>query len=333
MATYRPTGWASSLINLEITSDIQDAQYIKGKMFRAMILANRVSGKLESRSQFIQIATDRLEEPAKVRGTAIATLGIRNKSMAYRSNNQDMYLPWMRQAAIMDYESDIRGKDYDKFVGNKGNPPSYTAGRSGDAEGRVTYGIDVYGKRKKIQHHITDNYSAIKDDVIKFYFKGNGFDQKYQVLTLPFIPRELQFTPENNVIPIATPGRNTPFYQYTGSEDTLEFSIDWVSLDPNNNKEDVIANCRHLEAMSKNNAYTDKPAKVSIEWGAGDKLFKDIHWIIEKAPYKLQNFNKGYKDQKTGSYVSTSLLPVQAYQQITLKRVDDHNTTRKELFY
>ena len=55
MATYRPTGWAAPLTGLQPDSAIVDAQYAKGKIFRAILLSNRIRGRAKAK---IQAAND-----------------------------------------------------------------------------------------------------------------------------------------------------------------------------------------------------------------------------------------------------------------------------------
>lgn len=162
------------------------------------------------------------------------------------------------------------------------------------------------------------------------YATGTHDDKRYyDKLKIPFVPRELNIEPESNFVGIASFGRNNPIYQFTGSEDTITFDIDWHSDQAN--REDVIFNCRWIEALSKADGYDEMPHRVMIIWGNGNKLFQDHLFILEKAPYKLSQFVKGYKDPKTGERVSTSMLPQQAIQRITLKRLTETNLTSREI--
>lgn len=129
------------------------------------------------------------------------------------------------------------------------------------------------------------------------------------------IPLEIQVNPDSKFIAIESPGRNNPLYQYTGSEDTIEFTITWYCDDPS--RQDVIRRCKWLEALSKNNGYDEKPHLVQLVYG---DLFKDSKFIVEKAPYKLARFNREF-----------SMLPGFAEQMVTLKRVADRNFTRTEI--
>lgn len=130
------------------------------------------------------------------------------------------------------------------------------------------------------------------------------------------VPKELNYDPRGNFVTIATMGRNNPFYHYTGSEDTLEFELDWYSV--TENRQDVINKCRYLEALSKNNGYTDPPHRVKLAWG--DILFRDAKWLITRASYVLT------LPSKPNSY-----LHIQANQFITLKRVTEDNLNRNQI--
>lgn len=179
------------------------------------------------------------------------------------------------------------------------------------------------------------------EDKIKLIYHSDKLLIK-GTITIDTVPREIQYTPQNKVVAMASPGRNNPFYHYTGSEDTLEFTIDWYSNEWN--RSDVITKCRELEAISKNDGYNSPPKIISIQWGKEDLLFNNTYWIIEKAPYKLQNFNRAYRGVKnqdkkefnleqTGDIYSTGLLPAQAYQQLTLKKVTINNSKTNNIMY
>jgi len=76
---------------------------------------------------------------------------------------------------------------------------------------------------------------------------------------------------------IASFGSNNPIYQYTGSEDTLSFVIDWFSSE--NHREDVIFNCRWIEALTKSDGYNEPPHRVKIIWGGQRPGIKYSHGI------------------------------------------------------
>jgi len=134
----------------------------------------------------------------------------------------------------------------------------------------------------------------------------------YSYITLNTVPSELEFTPTPNYATIASIGRNAPFYHYTGSEDTLVFKLDWYAKEEN--RADVIRNCRWLATRSKSEGYYGDPHRVIIVWGDRG-LFATDTWVITKASYKLSQFQR-----------HQGMLPNQAYQEVELKKVIETNT-------
>lgn len=137
-----------------------------------------------------------------------------------------------------------------------------------------------------------------------------------RVARLPFVPKELKVNPESHFKAIASMGRNTPFYHFTGAEDTLEFEIDWFAQE--DSRYDVIRNCKLIESWTKNDAYDNPPPTVILHWNK--ELFADSLWLITAAPYRLMDFQ-----------AHRNMLPQQAYQSITMKRVTATNLTRKQI--
>ena len=173
------------------------------------------------------------------------------------------------------------------------------------------------------------NNSSDYISIVDIDYQPNKHDSKryYSYIQLPFVPRELDYNPESNFVGIASFGRNNPFYQFTGSEDTLTFEIDWFSKEVN--REDVIFNCRWLEALTKGDAYDEIPHRVKIVWGSDNKLFEDSIWLLVSAPYRLSNFVRGYR--LDGQDYKVGMLPQQAYQTVTFKRITKLNRSTKEI--
>lgn len=138
-------------------------------------------------------------------------------------------------------------------------------------------------------------------------------------IMLPTVPLEMEFDPSPNWNTVASIGRNAPFYNYSGAEDTLSFKIDWYSKE--DHKEDVIYACKWVEALTKSNGYKSSPHRIMIIWGGDDRLFFNDTWIVQKATYTMSQFQK-----------HRSMLPQQAYQEIVLKKVIANNSERDDVF-
>ena len=164
---------------------------------------------------------------------------------------------------------------------------------------------------------------------IDFIEENHKDTRKTNSITLPFVPRELNYQPTSNFVGIASFGRNNPFYQFTGSEDSLTFEIDWFAKEVN--REDVIAKCRWLEALTKGDGFDDIPHRVMLVWGSSNKLFQDDVWIVTAAPYNLSQFQRAFRDRADGEVKSLYLLPQQAVQTVVLKKVTKDNLSSKRI--
>lgn len=136
-----------------------------------------------------------------------------------------------------------------------------------------------------------------------------------EALQIQTVPLEMNVQPQSQWVTIPSIGRNNPFYHYTGGEDTLSFTLDWYSTKPNNS--DVIEKCRQIESWSKADSYKAEPPKILLIFG---QLFKEDNWIVESAEYRLSLFSR-----------QNGMLPIQAYQELVLKKVTDKNTTQREI--
>ena len=136
-------------------------------------------------------------------------------------------------------------------------------------------------------------------------------EEEIEKLSLVAIPLELSINSESNWQAIPSIGRNNPFYNYTGGEDVLEFTIDWYSK--NELRDDVLRQCRWVESLTRADAYRKEPNRVILLWG---ELFKYTTWIVTAAPYKLSLFD-----------IEKGILPRQAYQEVVLRKVTRDNTT------
>lgn len=202
--------------------------------------------------------------------------------------------------------------------------PEYSSNRGTQID-TSGYIFEEANKRRSRDGIIPKEYISIVD--LDYVPENHGATRFYKELKLPFVPSELDYQPESNFVGIASFGRNNPFYQFTGSEDTLTFEIDWLSSQEN--RKDVLFNCRWLEALTKGDAYNEVPHRVKITWGEANTMFEDSVWLLVSAPYKLTNFVRGYN--KSGKYTSTSMLPQQAYQTVTFKRITKNNRSTSDI--
>ena len=180
-----------------------------------------------------------------------------------------------------------------------------------------------------VTSEMVDKITIVDVDSVSFIPGITNDVPQFNFITLPFVPGELDYSMSSKFVGIATLSRNNPYYQFTGSEDTLTFEIDWFSeqLD----RKDVINNCRWLESLTKADSYNSPPHRVMLLWGASNLLWQDMIWVLTNAPYKLKGFNRGYRDPKTREFVNTNMLPQQAHQSITLKRVTSVNLSMNEI--
>lgn len=133
---------------------------------------------------------------------------------------------------------------------------------------------------------------------------------------LQFVPGELSFSPDSKIEAVVSPGRNNPFYHFSGSEDTLSFQIDWHA--EQTDKEDVIRNCRWLESLTKADGYTGGQHPIKIIWG--NLISKDTQWLVVAAGYKVSLFDR-----------TSNMMPIQAYQDVILKRLSSFNRTQYDI--
>lgn len=169
---------------------------------------------------------------------------------------------------------------------------------------------------------INIDWEPVNDDPLNLVF-----------IELPFIPRELHYKIETKLPSLNSPGRNNPFYHYGGSEDTLEFTIDWTFTDDQTRRKSL-QNARWLEAMTKANGYNGYLPRLSIMWGDPYGPFEDHLFIVENASYDLSHFAAAGLTKRLGNDIigeAFPLLPQTIRQDVTLKRVTTHNLTHKEI--
>lgn len=135
-------------------------------------------------------------------------------------------------------------------------------------------------------------------------------------VALQFVPGKLAFSPESRIEAVLSPGRNNPFYHFSGSEDFLKFQIDWLAAEES--RRDVIDNCRWLESLSKADGYNRGLHPIKIIWG--DLMNNDTLWIVKNASYDVSLFDKAF-----------GMLPRQAYQDVVLARLASYNRTTSDI--
>lgn len=130
-----------------------------------------------------------------------------------------------------------------------------------------------------------------------------------------FVPLLLEWESTSNLAPIATLGRNNPFYHYTGGEDKLSFELDWLATDKA--KTAAINACNKLKSWSKNNSYKKPPPRIKLIFGT---LFSNHIFLIADASYNMAMFQGTHR-----------MLPAQCYQTIELVKITSYNETHKDI--
>lgn len=152
------------------------------------------------------------------------------------------------------------------------------------------------------------------------FFMSNGDEKENQPYILDLVTLQRLFIqglpidgvrikPESSWATISSPGRNIPLYQYTGGEDIISFTISWYAT--KENKQDVLAKCKWLHALSRNNNYDEPPHHIKFCFG---EMFRESKYIVYSAEYKIFNF-----DRPSGMY------PCYATQDIELRKISETN--------
>lgn len=193
-----------------------------------------------------------------------------------------------------------------------------------------SYGEDAPNTTPHTKFTPPSGSQKLHDYVAIIDLDAQGSDNQYEVIRLPFIPKELEYNSESSFATIKPLGRNNPKYHFTGGEDRLEFEIDWHAFDWG--RREVAENCRKIEALSKADGYDHGPHRVKLLWGGENVLFSEHEFIVLAAPYRFTQFNKGNINSK-GELESTYMLPIQAYQKVTLGRITRNNLSKIDIEY
>jgi len=127
---------------------------------------------------------------------------------------------------------------------------------------------------------------------------------------LQAVPEDMEQSPESTWVAIHSPGRNNPFYHYTGGEDTLKFTLDFYAV--GQTQQDVLLRAKWFQALGRADAYTGQPHPVKIIWGS--IMFQEAIWICNPGKIRWVRFNGEF-----------SMLPSQAYMDVMFKRVTEKN--------
>lgn len=150
----------------------------------------------------------------------------------------------------------------------------------------------------------------------------------YEYIVLQTRPPQVDFKGETSWAAVKSMGRNTPIYQYTGAEDTIQFNISWYCTDKTNLPE-VISKCRLLESWSKANGYLAAPPILQLQWGESN-LFANHDLILISATYSLTNFSNGVR-VSISQFENHKLYPLAATQELIFKRVSSTNLTHQDI--
>lgn len=182
------------------------------------------------------------------------------------------------------------------------------------------------------------------------YDYNPAFDSKEErprSLDLMYMPKEVRETQKTAFASLSPLGRNNPHYQFVGSEDMLEFEVDWHSQETY--RKDVIRNVKWLQALNRADGWNTEPRRVKIVWSDNPMMWRDDIWILTQAPARYTQFSNKVKAQQTRkvyngdnpfnrysdvtveNIVDTGLLPVQAYQNLIFKKVTSNNLTAQEI--
>lgn len=188
----------------------------------------------------------------------------------------------------------------------------------------------------------------------------------YMYLELQTIPSSISIKPQTSWAVLNSLGRNTPFYHYTGSEDTISFSISWYCND-RDHPEEVLTKCKLLESWCKSDGYSAAPPILRIFSSRTGGMFGGINgedYILWEAPYEFTGFKrlemgshmdeawfnrksrnglpndnvKPYfiEEDSVGYWLNNCskndyIVPTTATQTLTFKRVSNHNLTHKDI--
>jgi hypothetical protein len=144
----------------------------------------------------------------------------------------------------------------------------------------------------------------------------------YDFRKIQWVPREIEYSPDSDFVAISSPGRNNSFFHFGGSDDTITLELDWYATQ--DNREDVLANCRWLESKTKNHSQKEGVHPVLFHFGNifyGQNEESEV-FLITSAKYTLGSFSRPHQ-----------MYPTQAKQTLVLKRITSNQRTHDEIKY
>ena len=106
-------------------------------------------------------------------------------------------------------------------------------------------------------------------------------------MEIQFMPGELPISRSADLAQLKIVGRNLPKPHYTGGDTSMSLNLSFYAEEES--REDVIAKCRWLEALTANDGYTAPAEVVKLVWG---RLFREELWVVKSVKYTLKQFER-----------------------------------------
>lgn len=164
---------------------------------------------------------------------------------------------------------------------------------------------------------------------VSIYLTGeNASDLSAPYLYMKFTPQEVEYSNQPGIKSLGVIGSDLQSYHYGGSEDSLTFEVTWFDFKADN-PESALDKALKMVALSKGQGWArNTPPVIMLKWGSGPSTpFKDFKFVVEKAPFKPEQFTK-YRSYSVGQNGLTpqlsdnSFQPLMVKQMIFLKRVE-----------
>lgn len=162
---------------------------------------------------------------------------------------------------------------------------------------------------------------------IRIYLWGeNSSDSGEPFITIPLTPTEVDYQPTSNLKALDIMGSDLQPYHYGGGEDSLTFEVSWMGL-KNKTDESPMDKAMKIVSLSKGSGWARSvPPIVYLGWGSASKApFKDMLFIVERAPFKPRQFTRYATVQGPSPFATAQennhFHPMYVQQTINLKRV------------